>query len=133
MIAVDTNVLLRYVLDDDARQAQAARRLIDEQCSPENPAFVHEVVMAELVWVLHQRGNEARSQIARTLRDILDNAHLAFRDFDALAAAADAFEEGPADFADYLIAAAALAVGAETTYTFDRAAARSPVYTLLEG
>lgn len=89
--------------------------------------------MAELVWVLHQRGKEARGQIARTLRDILDNAHLAFRDFDALAAAADAFEEGPADFADYLIAAAALAVGAETTYTFDRAAAGSPVYTLLEG
>lgn len=91
MIAVDTNVLLRYVLDDDGRQAQAARWLIDEQCSPENPAFVHEVVMAGLVWVLQRRGKEARGQIARTLRDVLDNAHLGFRDFAALAAAIDAF------------------------------------------
>lgn len=132
MIAVDTNILLRYVLDDEERQGRAARRLIDEQCSSENRAFVHEVVVAELVWVLRRRGEDARADIARTLRNILDNAHLAFRDFDALAAATDAFEEGPADFADYLIAAAAIAAGAATTYTFDRNAARSPVYTLLQ-
>jgi len=90
------------------------------------------VVVAELVWVLQRRGEDGRREIAQTLRELLENAHLAFLDFEAVAAAVDAFEEGPADLADYLIAAAALAFGAETTYTFDRSAARSPACTLLE-
>lgn len=131
MIAIDTNVLLRYVLDDDDRQARAARHLIDDECSPESRALVHEVVVTELAWVLKRRGEHARRDVARTLRELLNNTHLAFRDFEALAAATDAFEEGPADFADYLVAAAAQAVGAVTTYSFDRHAARSPAYTLL--
>lgn len=132
MIAIDTNVLLRYVLDDDERQVRAARRLIDERCSPDSPAFVHEVVVAELVWVLKPRGEDEREEIARALRELLENAHLAFRDFEVMSAAVDAFEQGPADFADYLIAAAAQAIGAETIYTFDRKAAQSPACTLLE-
>jgi len=133
MIGIDTNILLRYVLDDDDGQARAARRLIDRACSPLEPALVHAVVVAELVWVLQGRGAGARTEISRTLRELLDNAHLAFRDSDALAAAVDAYEEGPADFPEYFIAASAQARGAVTTYTFDRDAARSPALSLLRG
>ncbi|MYZ49794.1 PIN domain-containing protein [Propylenella binzhouense] len=131
MIAVDTNVLLRYILDDDNRQSIVARRLIDEQCSSDEPAFVHEVVLAEIVWVLGGKKGVKRKEIAQVCRDLLDNAHLSFRDEGGLAAALDAFEDGPADFAEYLVAAQSRTLGAATTCTFDVDAGRSPGFTLL--
>jgi predicted nucleic-acid-binding protein len=131
MISVDTNILLRYVLDDDARQSVAARGLIDEDCSPEEPAFVHEVVVAEVVWVLGGKKSGTRKEIARLCRDLLDNAHLRFRDSDGLAAAIDAFEDGPADFAEYMIAAQSRNLGASTTFTFDTDPGKSPGFTLV--
>jgi predicted nucleic-acid-binding protein len=131
VIALDTNVLLRYLLDDDAPQSGAARRLIDETCSPRDPAFVHEIVLAELVWVLGRRRSTGRPIIARTLRHLLDHAHLAFADEATFAAAIDAYEDGPADFAEYLIAASARSRGAAPTVTFDEDAARSPAFALL--
>jgi predicted nucleic-acid-binding protein len=131
MIAVDTNVLLRYVLDDDSRQSAVARHLIDETCSPAAPAFVHDVVIAELVWVLGGRKGGRRADIARMCRDLLDNPHLRFRDEHGLSAAIDAFETGPADFAEYLIAAQSRNLGASPTFTFDREAGRSPGFALV--
>jgi predicted nucleic-acid-binding protein len=131
VIAVDTNVLLRYLLDDEASQSKAARHLLDETCSASDPAFVHDAVLAEIVWVL-RRKRPARQEIATMLRHILDHEHLAFADEAAFAAAIDAYERGPADFAEYLVAASARNRGMMPTVTFDEAAAKSPAFLLLE-
>lgn len=131
MIAIDTNVLLRYLLDDDDAQSQAARRLVDETCSSLDPAFVHDVVLAELVWVLKRNPSSGRPKTVQTLRSLLENEHLAFSDDSAIAAAIDAYEAGPADFADYLVAAGARSHGATPTYTFDLDAAKSPAFVLM--
>lgn len=131
MIAIDTNILLRYLLDDDDAQSEAARHLLDEACSSNDPAFVHDIVLAELVWVLGRRPSLDRPDIGATLRNLLSHAHLAFSDDEALAAAIDAYETGPADFAEYLIAASARNQGAAPTLTFDREAAKSPAFVLV--
>jgi predicted nucleic-acid-binding protein len=131
VIALDTNVLLRYLLDDDPPQSAAARHLIDELCSTREPAFVHEIVLAEIVWVLRRRPVGTRRDIVHTLRKLLDHASLAFSDEAAFAAAIDAYEDGPADFAEYLVAASARARGAVPTFTFDEDAAKSPAFSLL--
>ncbi|MGV8840176.1 MAG: PIN domain-containing protein [Bauldia sp.] len=132
MIAVDTNVLLRYVLADDASHSRAARRLIDEVCSPQSPAFVHDVALAEFVWVLGRRKPFDRAAIAASVRQLTDNTHLRFRDVGGLLAAIDGFEKGPANFAEYLIAAQASSLGAAPTFTFDKDAGKSPGFTLIQ-
>lgn len=130
MIAVDTNVLLRYVLDDDAAHTPAARNLIDDTCSAENPAFVHDVAVAEFAWVLGRKPF-TRGAIAALLRSLVDNTHLRFRDLGGMLGAIDAFEQGSANFAEYLIAAQGRTLGASPTFTFDKKAGRSPGFTLL--
>ena len=131
MIALDTNVLLRYLLGDDQSQSAAARHLIDEVCSPREPAFVHEIVLVEIVWVLRRTRFGARRDIVQTLRKLLDHASFVFSDEAAFAAAIDAYEDGPADFAEYLVAASARTRGAAPTVTFDEDAAKSPAFSLL--
>lgn len=131
MISVDTNVLLRYVLNDDQSHSRTARALIDEACSASNPAFVHEAAIAEFVWVLGRRKPVDRAAVASTVRALADNPSLRFRDLPGLLAAVDAYEVGPADFAEYLIAAQSANQGASPTYTFDADAGKSPGFVLL--
>lgn len=130
MIAIDSNIVLRYLLNDDVAQARAVRRLLDETCSQADPAFVHDVVL-EIVWTLRRR-RSSRPDIVGVLRSLLDHAHLVFADDTALAAAIDAYETGPADFPEYLVAASARNRGASPTVTFDADAAKSSAFELLQ-
>jgi predicted nucleic-acid-binding protein len=128
---IDTNVLLRYVLKDDAGQARAAADFIDRRCSTGNPALVADVVLAETVWFASRRLRRSRAQICQMLLGLVDNAHLAVFDEGAVLAAINAYAEGPGDFADYLVAATNRAHGAAKTFTFDEKAARNGALTLL--
>lgn len=92
---------------------------------------MHEVAIAEVVWVLGRRKPVDRGAIASVLRQLADNPNLRFRDVPGLLAALDAYEKGPADFAEYLIAAQGSNQGAAPTYTFDAEAGRSPGFVLL--
>lgn len=133
MIALDTNVLVRYVVEDDPRQARAARRLIESQCSVETPGFLTLVVLCELVWVLSLGYKYARSQVAPVIRRLLAAQDLAVEQSDLAWQALKLYEEGPADFSDYVIGLRAREEKAVATYTFDRNAARSPLFRLVEG
>lgn len=131
MLAVDTNVLLRYLRNDDPAQSSAARRLIDEEASSTAPLQVGTEVLVELHWFMARRLKMPRGEIVTVLHDILDNANLRVVDATHVEAAVDAFAGGPAGFVDYLIAASARARGAEFTYTFDQDAARHEGFRLL--
>ena len=52
MIGLDTNVIVRYVVQDDPRQSAAATRLMEKTLSAENPGFVAVVTLCEVAWVL---------------------------------------------------------------------------------
>ena len=124
MIGLDTNVLVRYIVQDDAEQAHAATRLIEGRCTERSPGYVNVLVLAELVWVLTRAYGYADSDASRVILQLLRTTEFSIEDSDAVWAALRAFEAGTADFADYLIAQRNRAAGCASTYTFDRRAAR---------
>ena len=68
MIGLDTNILVRYIVRDDARQTAAATRLIESRCSTDDPGLITLVVLCELVWVLDRGYGYTRPAIAEVLR-----------------------------------------------------------------
>lgn len=131
MIALDTNVLARYVVRDEPRQTAAATRLIESACSAESPGVVTLVVVAELVWVLSRGYRYRRSQIAGVLRTMLSADDLRVERAELAWQALNLYERGEADFADYLIGLAGREQKAEVTCTFDRRAGSSALFRLL--
>jgi len=120
MIALDTNVLVRLVTRDDEAQAQRARDLLEFQSDSDGSLFVSDVVLAEFAWVLRSRYALAGSDIARTLRAMLDNATLAWQSRTAATRALSLFESGGVDFPDCLIVALAQSHHCEAVATFDQ-------------
>lgn len=122
MIGLDSNVLVRYLVQDDVEQAKAATALIEGECTDESPGYVDAVVLAEIVWVLTSAYGYPKEAVERVIRQLLRTAEI--EDRDTAWAALRQFEAGAADFADHLIAWRNRAAGCRVTYTFDRRAAR---------
>ncbi len=131
MIALDTNVLVRYLVDDDPQQAEAARVLL-AGLTAERPGFVCREVAVELVWVLQRACGFSRDRIAAVLDELIGTEELEFEAVDDVARAAFSFRRGSAGFSDLMIAAAAKRRGANPLYTFDRRAAQLEGAVLLE-
>jgi predicted nucleic-acid-binding protein len=124
MIGLDTNVLARLFVEDDADQARIARRFVADRCSRQNPAFVDRVALCELVWVLSSVHGYTRAPVARIIEGLLASEDIRLEDEDGVRAALRHFVGRGVDFADALIGAANRARGCEATVTFDRRAAR---------
>ena len=120
MISLDTNVLVRYLVEDDARQAALAATLIDRAIRKDESLFVSDVVVCETVWVLAAAYKFGRAEIAAVLRDVLRARHLAFAAPDQLTRALACFAAGKGDFADYLMREHARAAGYDEVATFDK-------------
>ena len=133
MIGLDTNVLVRYLIGDDVRQAELARQLIEGQCLAANPARIALIVLCELVWVLGGAYRYDRELIVQALRQILVTEGFEIEQHSLAWTAWHDFARGTADYADCLIARVNEATGSSTTYTFDRKAARLAGFTLLDG
>jgi predicted nucleic-acid-binding protein len=131
LIGLDTNVLIRYIVRDDHRQAEAATRLIESQCTPEDPGVINPIVLCELVWVLIRGYGYDRRMVAGVVRRILSVRELRVNDAESAWRAIRLYEQGKADFADYLIGLSNQDEKAETTYTFDRTAAESSLFTIV--
>mgnify|MGYP001318390973 FL=1 len=132
MIGLGTNVLVRYLVQDYAGQAEAAGRLIEGRCTRESPGLVSAVVLAELAWVLKGAYGQDKAIVVSVLRQILQTAELLVDDPEVVWAALSDFEQGGADFADCLIAHGNFATGCAATYTFDEAAAAGLHFELLQ-
>ena len=120
MIALDTNVLLRLLLRDDAAQAERAQALFDANAERDGTLFVSDVVLAELAWVLRSRYGQGSELIGRAVRGLLGNATLAWQSPEAAARALELYQVGGVDFSDCLVAALAGERGCEAVATFDR-------------
>lgn len=130
MIAFDTNVLLRLLLNDEPRRARQAQALLDRVVSRSDQVLLPDIVLCELEWVLGAVYGVSKSEIARTLRHLLDTQCFAFLNRGAVAGALRDYEAGKGEFSDYLIGASAARAGASTTYTFDRALRRAGGFDL---
>ena len=126
MIALDTNVLVRFLVEDDAEQSLQARTMIERAIAGNRPLFVSEVVVCEVVWVLGTSYEVGREEIAGVVKQLLRARHLTLSNGERLARALSAFDSGRGDFADYLIRETAREAGCESVATFDRALLREP-------
>ncbi len=123
MNGIDTNVLLRLLLRDDADQAARADRFIEGSCSADAPCLINRIVLVEAAWVLGSGYRYGREQVATILENILRTEVFTVEDAAEVWAALKAFRASRADFADCLIGLGNRALGATATATFDRAAA----------
>ncbi len=123
MIAVDTNVLVRYLTADEPAQLARVRALF-LTLSVEHPAFICRETLVELVWVLGYSYRFDRTEICDALDALLSAVELEIEDADILSAALDSYLNAGADFADLMIRGAAEKRGALPLMTFDRKAAR---------
>ena len=134
MIGLDTNVLVRYLAQDDAKQAALATRLIENQLTMTNQGFISLVVVAELCWVLSSLYTATMDELVATLDDLLNTPRFFIEKREVLQAAiarlktASSRKEG---LADALIAEIAALAGCTKTKTFDKTAVRSAGMTLL--
>ena len=130
MIGLDTNVLVRYIMQDDVKQSPKATALI-ESLDSEQPGFITLVSVVELYWVLTscyglngQQVKQALEALLRTKQIIVDRA-------DQVLRALRVFDEGKADLADCLIERTAASQGCMQTMTFDASAAKHAGMTLI--
>ena len=130
MIAVDTNVLVRYLVRDDLQEAEAARALL-QSVTAEKPAFACREVVVEFVWVLERAYGFSRDRIATILEELVVTEGLVVEAAHDVAQAAFRYRAGGAGFSDLMVVAAAKRVGAVPLYTFDRKAARLEAVELL--
>jgi len=122
MKAVDTNILLRFVLQDDAAQFAAASAFLRKRAASD-PAFVSLIVLTEFIWTLRRRYQFGREEARILVLDLLESAELEFEDEESLAVLVAGADQG--DLADHLIAYVARRAGCSSTVTFDRDAARA--------
>lgn len=132
MKGLDTNVLVRFLVKDDPKQAARAVSFMRGACTADAPCLVNRVVLCELEWVLESAYGYPRSTVAEVLGKILRTSELLVEDADEAWAALRAYREQGADFSDCLLARTNLSQGCDATATFDQSAGRVAGFELLE-
>ena len=130
MIGLDTNVLVRYIMQDDAKQSPKATKLI-ESLTADNPGFVSIVSVVELGWVLSSSYGLTREQLSATYEALLRTKEIIIDRADHLLKALRVFKATSADLADCLIECAGARAGCVRTMTFDPGAAKVAGMTLI--
>jgi len=126
VIGLDTNVLVRYLVDDDPEQCQRAAALIDDAVRRGEALFVPDIVVCELVWVLESAYRFGREEIAAVLDRLFRAEQLSFTAPDLLLGALAGYRRGRAGFADHLILEQCQQAGCEALATFDRRLLEEP-------
>jgi predicted nucleic-acid-binding protein len=131
VIGLDTNVLVRYLTQDDPAQSRRANKLIADSAARDESLHLSTIVLCEVVWVLRGAYAASKADILRTLSRILDTAQFTIEDADACREALASYGRGQGDFSDYLLGARNRRAGCSMTMTFDRKLRRSDHFTVL--
>lgn len=126
MIGLDTNVLVRFLVNDDPIQFQRAKRLLRRESAAGEPVMVSLLVLLETEWVLRSRYGLGKREIALAMSGLLDSRDLRIEDESVVEEALYHWEDSGAEFADCLIGARHRALGCSGTATFDSKAAKIP-------
>lgn len=129
MIGLDTNVLVRYLVQDHPAQARKATDVIEK--GEEGSFFIASVVACELVWVMESAYGHGRDVVVPVLEQILRTGQFRFEDKDLLWQALTDYRTGRADFSDYVIGRMGARAGCLRTLTFDRSLKRSSNFEVL--
>jgi predicted nucleic-acid-binding protein len=128
MIGLDTNVILRYLLQDDPDHSKLANRIFEREISASVPGFINLGVVLETGWVLRSAAKQTPAQIAAYLEILLTTVTLQIQNEQQVFEAVLALKRGTGEFEDALIGALNSWSGCTHTLTFDRKAARLPYF-----
>jgi len=131
MYALDTNVLVRLLVEDDLAQAEQAEHFIGSEQHLGNPVLISLLVLLETEWVLRSRYEFPKTKIIEALAALLDTEAFHLEDENAVTRALHLWRQVTAGFADCLIAERHLSLGAQATLTFDKQAAKRAGMRLL--
>jgi predicted nucleic-acid-binding protein len=132
LIGLDTNVVVRYLVQDDPAQAAAATRLMERVLSTELPGFITGITLCEIVWVLTECYDADRDRIGSVIEALLASRQLVVEESEIVWNALHDWRKSSADFSDALIGRKVIARGGEKTVTFNRAAAKLPGFERLK-
>jgi predicted nucleic-acid-binding protein len=122
MTGIDTNVLVRYLTRDDPDQYRAAKTFLESSCTQEDPGYVGEIVLCEVVWVLTGAYEATKDEVVDVIDQLLRTRQLQIGHRDSVREALETYRRSDADFADCLLGALNEAAGCRETVTFDRSA-----------
>ena len=131
MIGIDTNVLIRYLAQDDPIQSQLATKFIEKHCTAETPGFINHITLCEMCWVLKRLYKTRNEELHRIIEQLLRTAQLAVQHPQIVWMALEAFQRSDADFPDCLISQVNLENDCASTVTLDRQASRAVGFRIL--
>jgi predicted nucleic-acid-binding protein len=131
MIGLDTNILIRYLTQDDPKQSVKATEILERRLTRTNPGYVSIVVMVEVVWVLDRAYGLTGQEIAAAVERLLQVEVLAIADEQEVFTAMLALKQGRGSFADALIGELGARAGCTRTLTFDQKARRLPGFEVV--
>ena len=131
VIALDTNLLVRLLTNDEPRQSAKVEAWLRENATPKSPAYVDHIVLCELAWVLGTSYDYPRGDVHRAIAALLVQDQLKVEAPAIVRQALVLYESGPADFSDYLLAERARAAGYAPVLTLEKKAARTASHQLL--
>ena len=131
MIGLDTNVVIRYLVQDDKKQSAVASRFIEKSLTTDAPGYINHIILCEIVLVLHRCYSVNKQQVREIIEGLLTTKQFIVEDVEVAWKALRAFDADNADFCDALIGQANTYRGCEHTVTFDKKAASLPGFDLL--
>ena len=120
MICLDTNILIRYLAQDDKKQASRANKLIDNEFNSGNPGFITLISLVEIVWVLESCYSQTRKEVIEVLHSLLTTKQLVIEGADMAYLALKRYAVGNADYSDALITVISESQGCSSVVTFDK-------------
>ena len=132
MKGLDTNVLVRYLVGDDKRQAARAAAFIEHVTAVGGTCFINTIVICETAWVLESAYGFGRDEIAAVLERLLVTRQLEFESKELVREAISDYRRGSGDLADLLLGHVNASHGCDRTATFDRGLVKSPLFEVID-
>lgn len=131
MIGLDTNILVRYITQDDQNQAELATKFIEKNCTGTKPGFINQIVICEIIWILCRAYGYDKKLVIRIIGKLLQSSEIVVENSPIIWKALKEYENGNADFSDYLIALSNIKSGCDYTVTFDKKASGNKLFKIL--
>lgn len=131
MIGLDTNVVIRYLVQDDKKQSTVATRFVEKTLTMEAPGYINHITLCEITWVLQRCYGVTKPQLKEIIKGLLTTKQLLIENVEVAWKALRAFDANSADFCDALIGQENVYDGCEHTVTFDKKASSLPGFNFL--
>ncbi|MGI9277756.1 MAG: PIN domain-containing protein [Endozoicomonas sp.] len=130
MIGLDTNIIVRYIVQGDPDQCRKVNDLMENRLSAREPGFITLVALIEVIWVLESSYCQAKSVILKVLRSLLATRQLMIERADIIHKVSSLFEAAHADFSDAVTYLLTQDSGCSDCFTFDKKARRMGIKSL---